>query len=502
MQSILKTNIDDLKIEYDIILPDSNHNGLSEVNQRLDINDSRINELNVEIDRLTNRADMWDNIIAVGSGVIAGIIDSLWVGEFSLERGKEWGNDKANNFVVKVAQSQGYKGDDLEGAIRFLENKYCAPSDSNTPDFGGGLQHHLRDFAHHPTIVGLFFSLLTQFTKKSYGTDKNGVWKVVEVKDTTFIGNDVPQKVLYGVVYWFFHLISDMAGSSSTPGAGTGIPGPLLSFLKEISALPFFKKTNEEGVKEFSLWISKLFNGTLLGKRDSNGKLTEAVRFDLRAEIGVVYEIGRQTVPVVINECIVRGFYFIRSVVNEIKEKDVQSIKQLHKIDWKNTLPFKNRTIVRMLTISTSTFMVFDIADAAIRSAIKSGGDAASFGINFVLRVNFIGVGRCFVAVGTDVYMGIKKGKLRNERIAIMSEQLYLMNAKVFYKQGEMWTVAKDAVETIHEAEKAMKRSILFYNESVNVISSDLESIGENIPNIEKNNHNLTNDMLDTIKWG
>ena len=279
MQSILKTNIDDLKIEYDIILPDSNHNGLSEVNQRLDINDSRINELNVEIDRLTNYADMWDNIIAVGSGVIAGIIDSLWVGEFSLERGKEWGNDKANNFVVKVAQSQGYKGDDLEGAIRFLENKYCAPSDSNTPDFGGGLQHHLRDFAHHPTIVGLFFSLLTQFTKKSYGTDKNGVWKVVEVKDTTFIGNDVPQKVLYGVVYWFFHLISDMAGSSSTPGAGTGIPGPLLSFLKEISALPFFKKTNEEGVKEFSLWISKLFNGTLLGKRDSNGKLTEAVRF-------------------------------------------------------------------------------------------------------------------------------------------------------------------------------------------------------------------------------
>lgn len=28
------------------------------------------------------------------------------------------------------------------------------PSDGNTPDFGGGLQHHLRDFAHHPTIVG------------------------------------------------------------------------------------------------------------------------------------------------------------------------------------------------------------------------------------------------------------------------------------------------------------------------------------------------------------
>lgn len=25
----------------------------------------------------------------------------------------------------------------------------------NTNDFGGGYQHHLRDFSHHPTLIGI-----------------------------------------------------------------------------------------------------------------------------------------------------------------------------------------------------------------------------------------------------------------------------------------------------------------------------------------------------------
>ena len=37
---------------------------------------------------------------------------------------------------------------------------------------------------------------------------------------------------------WVLHLVSDMAGSSVNPGKGTGIPGPILSFFKEISTMP------------------------------------------------------------------------------------------------------------------------------------------------------------------------------------------------------------------------------------------------------------------------
>ena len=132
-------------------------------------------------------------MVAVASGVLCGMLDVLWVGEFDLERGREIASDKVESFVKKSAKLTGCESDDLGAAVKHLEKLFPIPSDGNTPDFGGGLQHHLRDFAHHPTIVGLMFSLLTQFTYKSYGTNTAGAFIIVDVpeKSRPFIGEDV-----------------------------------------------------------------------------------------------------------------------------------------------------------------------------------------------------------------------------------------------------------------------------------------------------------------------
>lgn len=311
-------------------------------------------------------------------------------------------------------------------AIRYLE-KFGLASDSVENSFGGSLQHHLRDFAHHPTVIGLIFSIISQFTENAYGTDVLGNFQVVPIKNKTFIGSNVCEKIFYGVIYWFLHMVSDMAGSQSSPGAGTGLPGPILSLLKELSALPIFKNKDEVG--KLKVTISKLFNGTLLAQKDKNGKIMKdsdgkplIERFDLRAELAVAHELGRlgcelgrQSIPIIINEILVRAFYFIRHFIIEYKEKS-----SLTKIEWKKTFPFKNRTIVRMMTIATGTFTAVDMADAAIRSAVKSGGftNPAFFG-NFILRVNFVGIGRFAIAVGSDVGMGIKKSKTEDEKIKL-----------------------------------------------------------------------------------
>lgn len=212
-----KVVVDDLEIEFeiDIRLSQSDENfspklqeqiskGIMEVDEALDENSLRLKELNAEIDRLTNHADGLDYAVAVGSGVLAAIVDSFWVGEFDLTRGKNWGSDQVNSMVSKVARFQGYQGDDLSGAIKFLEEKFKIPSDGNFGDFGGALLHHLNDFAHHPTLVGLFFSLLTQFTGNAYGTNAGGVFQVVPVKDRALIGRNLPEKMFFGVTSWFF----------------------------------------------------------------------------------------------------------------------------------------------------------------------------------------------------------------------------------------------------------------------------------------------------------
>ncbi len=510
----LKLQNNDFVIEFEI-LPDAEeptasdsrkrsiYEGLRSVNSQLSANQHKIDELNKEIDRLTNHADGIDYMVAVGSGILAGIVDSFWVGEFSLDRGSDWSKEKVNNFVVKVAKSQGYEGDDLNGAISKLEKMFGAPSDSNTSDLGGGLQHHLRDFAHHPNLVGLTFSMLTQFTEKAYGTDTNGVFTVFDIKDKTLIGKDIPEKFLFGTVFWFFHVVSDIAGTSSRPGAGTGLPGPLLSLAKELSTLPFFKdiKIGDNGL---SVWISKLFNGTLLAKRNSEGKIEDVkdlVRFDFRAELGVLYELGRQAIPVILNECIVRGFYFIRRLTTEIKNNNVSGVKELSRINWKNVLPFKNRTIVRMLTIATGTFTAVDLGDAAIRAGAKSGGTAPAFAIEFLLRVNFVGVGRFVLAVGTDIYMGVNRSKSRNERMHLFCEQLHLMNANVFYLQADMWISAETAQKSINEAFAMMEQAVNKLQVTMDENNNSLHMIGLYAPKIGENNPDVMHDILKELEY-
>lgn len=88
-------------------------------------------------------------------------------------------------------------------------------------------------------------------------------------------------------------MISDMAGSNQSAGAGTGIPGHILSFLKEVSALPIMKDVSVKYKDDdigFSVWVSKLFNGTYF----SPGENGERIKLDLRTEMGVAYQVGKQ----------------------------------------------------------------------------------------------------------------------------------------------------------------------------------------------------------------
>lgn len=476
-------------------------NEIYKIDQQLMQNEILLENIDKEIDRLTNQADYIDYLISFSSGILASIIDIFLVGEFNLERGREFGSEKVDDFVMKVAKLTGYEGEDnLSKAVAHLE-KFGTPSDSNTMDFGGSLQHHLRDFAHHPTPVGLIFSLLTQFTEKSYGTDKNGRFKIEPVRDTEFIGENIPEKILFGVIYWFLHMVSDMAGSRSTAGAGTGLPGPLLSFAKELSALPFFQNIEINGEK-LTVWISKLFNGTLLAKRDEDGKIKKPLRFDLRAEIGILNELKRQSLPVLINECVVRGFYFIRRFTMQIKEKDIVGMNELDKIEWKKTLPFKNRTVVRMLTVAMGTYTTVDMLDASIRSVTKSRGNYSRFVKEFALRVNVLGVGRFTFALGTDLVMGMKRNKQRNERISVIGEQLHLLNSKIFYSQAKVWIEAETTERTILEAYKKMEETMSYFFEIWIKNRESMRNIGNYRTEIEMKNPKLINEMIDVLKWG
>ena len=488
------------------------YNGIKDIDEKLDAITARIEELNAEIDSLTNHADGLDYAVAVASGILTGLIDSFFVGKFSLSAADEWGNKKVEEIIKKAGNNE-----DIKKAIKNLEKKGLA-SDSVMNDFGGTRKHHLNDFAHHPTLMGLIFSFITQFTSKAYGTeDKTGVFKVVEIESKKYIGKDFPQKITFGVIFWFLHMLSDMAGSTSsmsntlsfvegegyknvaagtfTNKVGTGLPGPLLSLAKELSALPIFK--NKEGVNKFAEWISKLFNEG----------------FDFRREIGILHELGKQAIPVIINECIVRGFYFVRKLCQEIKNNNVINFKDLDKINWKKTIPFGNRTVERMMTIASGTFVAFDVADAAIRS----GG----FNPSCLLRLNFVGIGRFVVAIGVDVGMGIKKHQKEQEQSKALSEYIELANIKIYYRKADLACSHADMFENeaaMHNAEKevwfelqkttesmcqlyeVIRATGLYYTQALSAMDRSSQRMVEAIPAFDQNFPSLREKMLKRLR--
>lgn len=360
----------------------------------------------VEFEDDVSKADRLDCLAAASIGALSSILNVFWQKELDIEEARGWGAEKVGAVVVEAAKSQGFKpkadaeDDILRAAIRFLEEKFPLASDKVTAEMGGGLQHHLRDFEHHPSPLGLFFSVLTQFTRQAYGTDTAGSFMVVDLPADAAIGKNFNEKIAFGTVRWLFHLVSDMAGSSNTPGAGTGIPGPILSFLKELSALPFFGNYNIDykgSEIAFSQYISKLFNGTAI--RDEDGK---PIRFDLRAEVGVIDQALSQVKSVIANECIVRGYYFVSRLLTEIKQKEIASIADIGMVDPTRVLPHNNRALKRMMSISSSVFVAVNVGNAAIRAAAKSGGSKSAFAKGVLVRLNYFGIARMALALKDD----------------------------------------------------------------------------------------------------
>lgn len=435
--------------------------------------ESIIFDLDSQINILSSKADKWDCLVALGSGVACAMMDILWTKDFSLIEGRDLANDKVENLVRKTAQMMGCDSDDLKKCVKFLEDKFPIPSDGNTPDFGGGLQHHLRDFAHHPTIIGLIFSLLTQFTYKSYGTDVAGNFMIVDVpeKSRIYIGGDTSSKIINGTIVWFFHLISDIAGSSSTAGlsGGTGIPGPILSIAKEMSCLPIFKSIHKNDTS-LSVLLSKMFNGTLFAKHDENGQIIRdsIVKLDFRGEIGFAVEIEKQAIPVVANECIVRTFYMIRQLARQIKEIQITRIEDFKKINIKEILPFNSPTLTRMLTIATGVFTALDVSEAVVTK-------------KYWVSINYVGVGRFTLALGDEMVWALKRRDIR--LLKDMYETIYRntytnTDQRIYQRMGDGMDYDKLG---LNEEQTAILYNIEYYKTLNDAYGSKIPVGGEKI---------------------
>lgn len=404
--------------------------------------------------------DKYDVALAISSGALTAALDVIWVSDISFADAHAWGSEQIDGFVMKVAKSKGYKGNDIAGAIKKLEDDFPMDGDLLTKEFGSGSYHHLRDFSHHPTPIGLLFSLLMQFTGKGYGTDTTGKFVKYDIPDWKPKGFE--ESIYLGTLSWMFHIVSDIAGSSGTRRMGkegTGLPGPLLSFLKEISSIPGIRsiagKTdakqspNKESNYTFSVICSKMFNGTLLGEHDENGKpiLHQELRFDLRTELGIVHESikNKQYIPVVLNDLIISSFYSVRRFLIQVEEKQIDSIDSLKEIEISKCLPWKNEAIRHMRTIGAATFSSIDLTVSGIKAALKNKDNPSGFALDFMQGINYWGLGNLALASNSEILLEMQK--MQTGFMSLAEKQKETIIEKLPNGKAD-WDLGKYSVET------------------------------------------------------
>lgn len=308
-----------------------------------------------------NKCDKIDRMLAIACGTVAGFVDSFLVGMPGNSKLGELSDKMADKMVVAFAKKMGWKphnknGNNTVAAIDWLEKKYDVNYDQKTTKETGiaGLSagnHHLKSLSHSPDVIGLFFSLLDQFTNTSSFVS-DGEIIIIKTGNGNLPGSScgfsyrlqgksILSKLFCGTVNWLGHLMSDVAGSSVTRrnnanSRGTGLSAPFFNLFQ----LCDFGKIEGE-------------NGSSYTIADFSEKLFEK-GYDARF-------YAAMKVPVLICNLLTKVCWFIKK---HFYEK--APLKDCIKGAIFST--FAPESLRMMLLWSHGTLCAIDIVDAGIRS--------------------------------------------------------------------------------------------------------------------------------------
>ncbi len=330
---------------------------------------------NREIVQSQNACDGYDYLAAVACGAVGGLVDIFLVGTPGNSTLGRWSDAQVDKAVMAFAKKTGWKPragneQNVASAIGFLERNNIVNYDQSTGKDVGGLfsmekkNHHMLSLSHSPSVIGLFFSILNQFTSTSTFI-ANGELITIDTKTFELKGGNFPAKLFCGVANWFGHIMSDVAGSTGSrgnTGRGTGV------------VIPFYE-----------LFQFCKFGKFQIGK-DRQDLATLAIRafqegYDLRYGMAMA-------VPVLITDLSIRLVWALRR-------------RFQYEIPLKECIPTQKHEDLRMLLlVGTGTLCVMDGVDAGIRS----GGNALAF----FMRLNLIAWGRLVCLVLKEVCIRVK----------------------------------------------------------------------------------------------
>ena len=393
---------------------------------------------NIELIKTNDKCDKYDYLAAVACGAMAGIIDIFLVGSPTDSKLQNWTDRQTDNVVKKFAKLTGWspregKQDNIGSAIGFLEKKFKVNYDHRHSGDVDGLfnmstkNHHMKSLAHSPDIIGLFFSILNQFTSTaSFLSDGSII--TVGTENFELKGNNFVSKIFCGIANWFGHIMSDIAGSSGARG-GQGRGSGLV--------IPFYELFGFCKFGSFKVGDARQDLATIATRAFQEG-------YDFRHGMTMA-------LPVIINDLSIRLIWSLRR-------------RFQYKLPLKECIPNQKYPSLRtMLLFGNGTLCMIDGLDAAI----KSGGNF----LNFFMRLNLIAWFRLVTLILKEVCIRldiktldshIKAYQIINEALLSYLEDLKKIDIDLYIRETEKYkknVIIFQSANTSEELNIMLKKS-------------------------------------------
>jgi hypothetical protein len=263
--------------------------------------------------------------------------------------------------------------------------------------------HHMMSLAHSPDVIGLFFSILNQFTSTATFV-ANGQLVTINTKVFELQGGNFISKIFCGIANWFGHIMSDAAGSSGGRGNSGRGSGVVMPFYELFSLCKFGK---------FNVGQDKQDLATIATRAFQEG-------YDLRFGLATA-------IPVIITDLSIRLIWALR--------RHFQYGKPLNEC-----IPTQKHADLRiMLIFGNGTLCAMDVMDASVRS----GGNFLAF----FMRLNLIAWSRFLMSVLKEVCIRLRipsslqayleAYKRINEALLVYLHELEKIDIERFRKETE-----------------------------------------------------------------
>lgn len=373
-----------------------------------------------------DHCDKYDYLIAVACGAIGGMIDIFLVGAPGASVLGKWTDEQVDNAVKGFAKLSGWtpkpeKADRVASAIGFLERKYKVNYDQrNSVDVNNLFNmstknHHMMSLAHSPDVIGLFFSILNQFTATASFVTEG---QLISITTNTFelMGGNFIAKLFCGMANWFGHVMSDIAGSSGSRGsAGRGM-GVVTPFYELFSFCKFGK---------FNVGQDKQDLATIATRAFQEG-------YDFR--FGLVTAI-----PVIITDLSIRLIWALRRHFQ-------------YKRPLKECIPTQKHADLRiMLLFGNGTLCVMDGIDAGV----TSGGNFLAFfmKLNLIAWFRFVALVLkevCIrLGISTSIQVYLDAYKRINKVLLVYLHELEKVDIETFKKETEEYNKLVTSFENV-----------------------------------------------------